>query len=124
MFVTPASFETFGRRLTHDAAERLARNWTTLLLNGIVLVIAGVLIFSIDWSVRSLATFIGALFIFEGFAAMLTIGIDSRAANVVTGLLSAAAGIAIIAWPSPSLTVLGIFLGSWLIVIGTVSISG
>ena len=49
MFVTPASFASFGRRLTHDAAERLARNWTALLLNGIVLVIAGVLIFSIDW---------------------------------------------------------------------------
>jgi hypothetical protein len=33
MFVTPASFAGFGRRLTHDAAERLARNWTTLLFN-------------------------------------------------------------------------------------------
>ena len=29
-----------------------------------------------------------------------------------------------IAWPSPSLTVLGIFLGAWLIVLGTISISG
>src|SRR3954451_1361955 len=26
MFVTPASFARFGHRLTHDAAERLARN--------------------------------------------------------------------------------------------------
>jgi uncharacterized membrane protein HdeD (DUF308 family) len=124
MFVTPASFDSFGRKLTHAAAERLARNWTRLLLNGLVLIIAGVLIFSIDWSVSSLAVFVGALFIFEGFAAMLTTGIAGRGANVVTGLLSVAAGIAIIAWPSPSLTVLGIFLGSWLIVIGTVSISG
>jgi uncharacterized membrane protein HdeD (DUF308 family) len=30
----------------------------------------------------------------------------------------------IIAWPSPSLTVLGIFVGAWLIVLGTISISG
>jgi len=124
MFVTPASFASFGRRLTHDAAERLARNWTTLLLNGIVLVIAGVLIFSIDWSVRSLSTFIGALFIFEGVWAMVTVGIDNRIANLVTGVLSAAAGVAIIVWPSPSLIVLGIFVGSWLIVLGTISISG
>jgi uncharacterized membrane protein HdeD (DUF308 family) len=124
MFVTPASFDSFGRKLTHAAAERLSRNWTRLLVNGLLLILAGVLIFSIDWSVSSLAAFIGALFIFEGFAVMLTTGIDSRAANVVTGLLSVAAGIAIIAWPSPSLTVLGIFLGSWLIVIGTISISG
>jgi uncharacterized membrane protein HdeD (DUF308 family) len=124
MYLTPASFDSFGRELTHAAAERLSRNWTRLLVNGLVLIVAGVLIFSIDWSVRSLATFIGALFIFEGFAAMLTIGMVNRAANVVTGLLSVAVGIAIIAWPSPSLTVLGIFLGSWLIVIGTLSISG
>jgi uncharacterized membrane protein HdeD (DUF308 family) len=124
MFVTPASFDSFGHKLTRDAAERLSRNWTTLLLNGLVLIVAGVLIFSIDWSVRSLSTFIGALFIFEGFWAMLTAGIDNRAANFVTGLLSVAAGVVIIAWPSPSLIVLGIFLGSWLIVIGTLTISG
>jgi Short repeat of unknown function (DUF308) len=124
MFVTPASFTSFGRRLTHDAAERLASNWTTLLFNGVVLVIAGVLIFSIDWSVRSLSTFIGALFIFEGVWAMLTVGIDNRVANLIAGLLSAAAGVVIIAWPSPSLIVLGIFVGSWLIVLGTITISG
>jgi uncharacterized membrane protein HdeD (DUF308 family) len=124
MYVTPASFDSFGQRLTRDAAERISRNWTTLLLNGLVLIVAGVLIFSIDWSVRSLSTFIGALFIFEGFWAMLTAGIDNRAANLITGLLSIGAGIVIIAWPSPSLIVLGIFLGSWLIVVGTLSISG
>src|SRR3954466_13077128 len=124
MFVTPASFGSFGRRLTHDAAVRLARNWTTLLLNGVVLVIVGVLIFSIDWSVRSLSTFLGALFIVEGVWAILTVGIDNRVANVVTGGLSATAGVAIIAWPSPSLIVLGIFVGSWLIVLGTIGISG
>jgi len=124
MYVTPASFDSFGHRLTRDAAERLSRNWTTLLFNGLVLIVAGVLIFSIDWSVRSLSTFIGALFIFEGIYAMLVAGIDNRAANIVTGLLSVAAGVVIIAWPSPSLIVLGIFLGSWLIVVGTLTITG
>ena len=124
MYVTPGSFDSFGHRLTRDAAERLSRNWTTLLLNGLVLIVAGVLIFSIDWSVRSLSTFIGALFIFEGLWMMLTAGIATRAANFLTGLLSVATGIVIIAWPKPSLIVLGIFLGSWLIVVGTISISG
>jgi uncharacterized membrane protein HdeD (DUF308 family) len=124
MYVTPGSFDSFGHRLTRDAAEGLSRNWTTLLFNGLVLIVAGVLIFSIDWSVRSLSTFIGALFIFEGIYAMVVAGIDNRAANIVTGLLSAAAGVAIIAWPSPSLIVLGIFLGSWLIVVGTLTITG
>ncbi len=124
MFVTPASFDELGRELTHDAAEALARNWTMLLLNGLVLIVAGVLIWSIDWTVSSLSTFIGALFIFEGFWVMLTAGISARKANFATGLLSIAAGIAIVVWPDPSLTVLGIFLGSWLIVVGTISVSG
>lgn len=124
MFVTPASFDSLGRQLTRDLAERLARNWPMVLLNGLVLVVVGVLIWSIDWSVESLSTFIGAVFIFEGLWAMLTAGIDNRAANFVAGLLSIAAGIAIIAWPSPSLIVLGIFLGSWLLVIGTLTIAG
>jgi uncharacterized membrane protein HdeD (DUF308 family) len=124
MFVTPASFDKLGRELTHDAAENLARNWTTLLLNGLVLIVAGVLIWSIDWSVRSLSTFVGALFIFEGLWAMLTAGISARAVNLLTGLVSIAAGIAIIVWPDPSLIVLGIFLGSWLIVLGTITVSG
>jgi uncharacterized membrane protein HdeD (DUF308 family) len=124
MYVTPASFDSFGQKLTRDAAERLSRNWTTLLLNGLVLIVAGVLIFSIDWSVRSLSTFIGALFIFEGIYAMLVAGLDNRVGNLLTGLLSAVAGVVIIAWPSPSLIVLGIFLGSWLIVVGTLTIAG
>jgi uncharacterized membrane protein HdeD (DUF308 family) len=124
MFLTPASFDGFGDRLTRDAAEQLARNWTYLLFNGLVLIVAGVLIWSIDWSVRSLSTFIGALFIFEGFWFMLTAGTSFRAGNFLSGLLSVAAGIVIIAWPKPSLIVLGIFLGSWLIVVGTISVSG
>jgi uncharacterized membrane protein HdeD (DUF308 family) len=124
MFVTPASFDNFGRELTRDAAEELSRNWTLLLLNGLVLIVAGVLIWSIDWSVRSLSTFIGALFVFEGLWVMLSAGISNRGANFLTGLLSIAAGVAIIVWPDPGLTVLGIFLGSWLIVVGTITIGG
>jgi uncharacterized membrane protein HdeD (DUF308 family) len=121
---TPGSSQSPGQTLTRDAAEQLASNWTTLLLNGLVLIVAGILIFSIDWSVRSLSTFIGALFIFEGLWLMLTSGIDGRTANFVAGLASIAAGIAIIVWPSPGLIVLGIFLGSWLIVVGTMTIAG
>jgi uncharacterized membrane protein HdeD (DUF308 family) len=126
MFVAPGTTPDIPYKLTRDVAERLARNWWMLLLNGLLLVVAGVLIFSIDWSIRSLATFIGALFIAEGVARGLTSGIDARVAraNVVSGLLSIAAGIAIIAWPKPGLLTVAIFLGAWLIVWGTISISG
>jgi uncharacterized membrane protein HdeD (DUF308 family) len=92
----------------------------------VLLIVAGVLIFSIDWSVSSLSTFLGVLFILQGLVYALTSGIDARVrrTNVVTGLLSIAAGIAVIAWPKPGILVLGIFLGSWLIVVGTLSIAG
>src|SRR3954469_21040862 len=126
MFVAPDKVAGIGHKLTRDAAKRVASNWWRLLLNGLVLIVAGVLIFSIDWSVRSLSTFIGALFIFEGVSMALTAGIDERVrrGNIVTGLLSIAAGIAIIVWPAPGLVVVAIFLGAWLIVTGTIAVSG
>src|SRR6266566_7828607 len=126
MFVAPGTPFDLGHKLSREAAERVARNWWRLLLNGLLLVVAGVLIFSIDWSVRSLATFIGALFIVQGVSEALTSGIDAlvRRANVITGLLSIGAGVAIIVWPGPGLLVVAIFLGAWLIVMGTTAISG
>jgi uncharacterized membrane protein HdeD (DUF308 family) len=124
MFVAPGT--PIGQRLSRDAAEQLARSWWVPLLNGAVLVIVGFLIFSIDWSIRELATFIGAVFIFQGVATALTTGIDLRVrrANVVTGLLSAAAGVAIIVWPKPGLVAVAIFLAAFLIVSGTLTIVG
>jgi len=126
MFVAPGTAPKFGYKLTRDAAQQIARNWWLLLLNGVLLIVAGVLIFGIDWTVRSLATFIGALFIVQGVAEALTTGIDARVrrANVITGLLSIATGIVIIVWPGPGLTAVAIVLGAWLIVIGTLTVTG
>jgi uncharacterized membrane protein HdeD (DUF308 family) len=126
MFVAPGTLPDFTHKLTRDAAERVASNWWKLLLNGALLIVAGVLIFSIDWDVRSLASFMGALFIVEGVMMSLTAGIDVgvNRGNVISGLLSIAAGIAIIVWPAPGLLAVAIFLGAWLIVVGTVTISG
>ena len=123
MFVLPG---TLGYRLTRDAAQQIARNWWVLLLNGLLLIVAGVLIFSIDWTIRSLATFIGVLLIVEGAAGALTTGIDARArqANVVTGLLSIAAGVLIIVWPEPGVVAVAVILGAWLIVVGTLTVAG
>jgi uncharacterized membrane protein HdeD (DUF308 family) len=125
MFVAPGTMP-FGYKLTREAARDLARNWWVLMLNGAVLVVSGFLIFSIHWTISSLATFIGALFIFQGVMEALTSGIDPRVrqANVVTGLLSIAAGIVIIVWPSPGLLAVAIILGAWLVVMGTIAITG
>jgi len=126
VFVTPGTAPNLSYKLTRDAAAKVSRNWPVLLLNGLLLIVAGVLVFSIDWSVRSLATFLGALFIVQGVAGALTQGIDSRInrTNVFSGLLSVAVGIAIIAWPSPGIVAVAIVLGSWLIVSGSLAIAG
>jgi uncharacterized membrane protein HdeD (DUF308 family) len=126
MFVTPGSTPDIGHKLTRTAAEQVARNWSVLLLNGALLVIAGILVFSIDWTIGELATFIGALFILQGVVEALTTGIDARVprANVFAGLLSIVTGIAIIAWPGPGVLAVAIFLGAWLIVSGTLTITG
>ena len=125
MFVAPGSMP-IAHKLTRDAAQQVARNWWMLLLNGALLIVAGVLIFSIDWTVRELATFIGALFIFQGLTEALTTGIDARVrqANVITGLLSIATGVLIIVWPEPGLLAVAIVLGAWLIVSGTIAVAG
>jgi uncharacterized membrane protein HdeD (DUF308 family) len=126
MFIAPGSSGSLGRQLTRQFAERIARNWWVLLVDGLALVVAGVLIFSIDWTVRSLSLFIGALFILQGISTGFVRGLDrsAQSANTVAGVLSIAAGIAIIAWPDPGVTAVAIFLGVWLIVMGTVTISG
>lgn len=126
MFTAPGSTTWPPRQLSRAVAERLAANWSKLLVNGLLLIVAGVLIFTIDWSVSSLSTFIGALFIFEGIWMMFVRGIDEYAnrTNILTGLLSLAAGVAIIVWPEPGITAVAVFLGAWLIVVGTLSISG
>jgi hypothetical protein len=56
----------------------------------------------------------------------LTTGIDARVrrANVVTGLLSISTGIVIIAWPGPGVLAVAILFGAWLIVSGTLAITG
>jgi uncharacterized membrane protein HdeD (DUF308 family) len=126
MFVTPGTTPDIGHTLTRTAAERVARNWSLLLLDGALLVVAGFLIFSIEWTVGELATFIGALFIFQGVVEAVTTGIDARArrTNVIAGLLSIATGFAIIVWPGPGVLAVAIFLGAWLIVSGTLGIAG
>jgi uncharacterized membrane protein HdeD (DUF308 family) len=125
MFAAPGTTPV-GYTLTRDAAQRIARNWWILLLSGIVMIVAGFLIFSIDWTIRELATFLGALFIFQGIAQALTTGIDARVnrANVITGLLSIATGVLIIVWPEPGVVAVAIVLGAWLIVTGTLAIAG
>lgn len=104
-------------------AEKMSRNWWLLLVNGILAIIAGILILSIPWNLRSLEIFVGAYLIVRGVLQAFSpprAG-SSRAWNITIGVLSLLVGIAIISIPSfalLSLLTLAIFIGIWLIVSG------
>lgn len=113
-------------RFDIEEAEAVARDWWLLLLTGIVSLVFGALILAIDWSVSSLAAFVGALFIIQGAAFLITRPLDggTRSTNVVAGLLGIAAGIALLVWPDRGLYVLAVFIGIWIVVSGLLHIVG
>lgn len=109
-----------------EEAESVAQSWWLLLLAGLITLVFGALILAIDWSVDSLAAFVGALFIIQGAAFLVTKPLDggTRSTNVIAGLLGIAAGIALLVWPDRGLYVLAVFVGIWIITSGVLHIVG
>lgn len=114
--------EAFDR----DTADTLARGWWIGLVAGLISIVFGILVLTIDWSVESLAIFVGALFILEGIAWVLGRPLDgsARTWTLVLGILSAATGIVVIAWPEIGLLTLAIFFGAALVARGVAHIVG
>jgi uncharacterized membrane protein HdeD (DUF308 family) len=112
--------------LNHDSAEAMSKAWPILVVSGIVSVIAGILILSIQWTVADLALFVSILFIVRGGFQMLAMPLDGsgRTWNLAVGGLQVLVGIAFVAWPSVSLVTLAIFIGAWVVVAGILDIAG
>jgi uncharacterized membrane protein HdeD (DUF308 family) len=113
---------SFGR----EDAEGVARYWPFLLLGGLISFVFGALILTIDWSVESLGTFIGVLYILQGLSLAFTRPLDGsgRGTNLLGGALAAAAGIALIVWPDKGLVVVGVFVGVFIVSYGLLHIVG
>jgi uncharacterized membrane protein HdeD (DUF308 family) len=109
-----------------EEAEEVAKSWWLYLLAGLISLVFGALILAIDWSVSSLAAFVGTLFIIQGAAFLITRPLDggTRTTNVIAGLLGVAAGIALLVWPDRSLYVLAVFVGIWVVSSGVLHIVG
>jgi uncharacterized membrane protein HdeD (DUF308 family) len=123
VFMNPLSAsEAFSR----DTADTLAREWWIALVAGLISIVFGILVLTIDWGVESLAIFVGALFILEGIAWVLGRPLDgsARTWTLVLGILSAATGIVVIAWPEIGLLTLAIFFGAALVARGVAHIVG
>lgn len=129
MSMNPMNQMTRMSMLDRPTAERLSANWWVFLVNGVLTVIAGILILSINWTLSNLAFFIGAVLIIRGILQLFAppyAGV-SRSSNIGIGIISALVGIAIIAFPSFAaftLLVLAIFIGAFFIVSGVAAIVG
>lgn len=115
-------------RASFDRAdvEGVARYWPFLLIGGLISIVFGAVILSIEWSVESLGTFIGVMYILQGLSLALTRPLDGsgRGANLAGGALAAAAGIALIVWPDKGITVVGVFVGVFVVSYGLIHIVG
>ena len=125
MFITPGATPA-DATLTRAAATEVARNWGLLLLNGVAADRLGLPDLQHRLDDPRAGDLHRLLFIFQGLTTALTTGLGDRIrqTNVITGLLSIVTGVVIIAWPGPGLVAVAIFLGAWLIVSGTLAISG
>jgi uncharacterized membrane protein HdeD (DUF308 family) len=113
-------------QLDQDTAQAMSKAWPILVISGLVSVIAGVLILSIQWTVSDLALFVAILFIIRGGFQMLTRPLDGsgRTWNLVVGGIQILVGIAFVAWPTVTLLTLAIFIGAWVLVSGLFDIVG
>jgi uncharacterized membrane protein HdeD (DUF308 family) len=112
--------------LDKSTAEQISKGWWILLLSGLVSVVAGILILTIEWTVADLALFVSILFVVRGAFIATTYPLDGspRPWNLFVGTLSMLVGIAFLAWPDVSLLTLAIFIGAWIVVAGLLDVAG
>jgi uncharacterized membrane protein HdeD (DUF308 family) len=112
--------------LTRETINTVARGWWLLLLSGIVGVVAGGIILFTDWTVSQLVTFVGLLFIFRGVLTAVSLPVDGsmRGWAVAVGLLEVGIGIGVFTWPGPTLLVLALMIGWWVLFSGIMTTAG
>ena len=98
-----------------------------LAIGGVLGIIVGLLCLqSVIQTVAVLTIFLGIYWVFDGLVHLISAvahpGTQNRGLVVVTGLVSAAAGIAVLADPGSSLYFLTLVLGTWLIFFGVLEL--
>jgi len=113
-------------RVDRAAAEELSTQWWLLLISGILAVVVGVVILSINWTVEDLALVAAIFLIVNGGFRMLTPAVDNtgRGWTLAIGGAEVLLGIAFVAWPSASLLTVAIFIGAWVLVHGVFDVAG
>jgi uncharacterized membrane protein HdeD (DUF308 family) len=123
MIITnPLSSKSWTRR----QLDAVSRGWWVLLLTGVLSVAAGGIILTTDWTVSDLAVFVGALLVLRGIFMMLSVPVDgaARGWSITFGALETLFGIAVWAWPGPTLLVIAFAIGWWVLFSGIMTIAG
>jgi uncharacterized membrane protein HdeD (DUF308 family) len=111
---------------TRAQIENLTGGWWVLFVTGVLSVVAGGIIILTKWSVSDLAFVVGVVLVFRGFFTLFSFPVDGsiRAWSIVYGLIEIGVGIAVWAWPEPTLLVIAAFIGWLLLFRGVMTITG
>jgi len=114
-----------GPRL--DMAEIMRKHWKALLIEGILLVILGVLAIALPLLASiAITLFLGWMFLISGIAGLiLTFWARQMPGfwwSIVSALLSLAAGILLVGWPGQGVISLTLVLGVFFVMEGVASI--
>lgn len=106
--------------LTRPDAVEISKTWILFLLSGLISVVVGIVILRVDWTKDDLALVVAILFILRGIfqAASRPIDGSGRGWNIFVGFLAVAVGITFLVWSGPTLLVLAVFIGAWVVVTG------
>lgn len=109
-----------------ETADRIAETWWAGVVGGVVSVIFGAVILSVDWSVDSLALAVGILLALRGLATAASLPSDgsTRRVNLVVGVLEIVAGVAVVVWPEIGLLTLAVVIGARILVGGLLLLVG
>jgi uncharacterized membrane protein HdeD (DUF308 family) len=114
------------RSWTRAQVEAVSKGWWVLLLTGLVSLVAGGIIFFIDWTVDDLVVFVGILLIVRGALTVFSVPVDGslRRWSIVVGLIEIFVGIGVFAWPGPALLVVAYSIGWMLLFRGSMAVAG
>jgi uncharacterized membrane protein HdeD (DUF308 family) len=92
----------------------------------LALIAGGVIVANPEKTADLIVIFIGIFLLVWGLVALLALfgDRDDKALRVFQGLIAAAAGAIVIIWPGPSVTVVAVVLGIWLLISGLTDIYG
>jgi uncharacterized membrane protein HdeD (DUF308 family) len=103
-----------------QVGDQVGAMWWVPLVAGLLSIGFGIAILEIDWTVKALVVIAGITLVVRGVTLAFnpSYAADGAGEQVFAGIVTAIAGIVLIAWPEPTLLVLAFIFGGLLAVSG------